>query len=427
MTSKGIVAEMLKFGVNPSKMQVYRARKKAFEEIEGSHGASYAKLPKYAELVRNHNPGSICKIHYVLPNLIMKEPSLFPLAFAVAESENKDTWSWFFHYFEEYFGPFGSHNLLTFMSDRQKGLNLAYEEKIPQADARYCCRHIYSNFKIQFPGLLLRNNFWEAAKSFDVVGHNEAMARIKDINIEGKNQLTLADGLRRKIMKKLHKRFQNGCTWTSTVTPKIVKKLKVIQGQSRKCELTMASENMFEVDESEKIYIVNLGDKTCGCGAFQITGLPCKHATLGIVYRREPLEAYCDPWFSKDQYLKTYASMINPYHMKDHAEGSVPIVHSSQGSNPMPSTVAAAINVQASSSGAKKKRGRPAQKAGTSAGTNGRKQTAKNTQTNPTQAAPIGPTVSINVAASVESHNLTYVVLRSCRILLTHISLLISM
>ncbi|KAL3533501.1 hypothetical protein ACH5RR_007022 [Cinchona calisaya] len=74
MTSKGIVVEMLKFGVNPSKMQVYRARQKAFEEIEGSYGASYAKLPKYAELVRNHNPGSICKIHCDLPNLIMKEP-----------------------------------------------------------------------------------------------------------------------------------------------------------------------------------------------------------------------------------------------------------------------------------------------------------------------------------------------------------------
>ncbi|KAL3533503.1 hypothetical protein ACH5RR_007024, partial [Cinchona calisaya] len=52
-------------------------------------------------------------------------------------------------------------------------------------------------------------------------------------------------------------------------------------------------------------------------------------------------------------------------------------------------------------------RGRPAQKAGTSAGTSGRKQTVENTQTNPTQAALAGPTVSINAAASVESHNLT--------------------
>ncbi|KAL3521840.1 hypothetical protein ACH5RR_014674 [Cinchona calisaya] len=65
-----------------------------------------------------------------------------------------------------------------------QGLKLAYEEKIPQAYARYCCGHIYSNFQIQFPGLLLRNYFWEAAKSFDVIRHIEAMARIKAINVE---------------------------------------------------------------------------------------------------------------------------------------------------------------------------------------------------------------------------------------------------
>mgnify|MGYP004712588053 FL=1 len=50
--------------------------------------------------------------------------SIFPIAFAVAEAENKETWSWFFHYFEEFFGPFtsenGFHGPLTFMSDRQK-------------------------------------------------------------------------------------------------------------------------------------------------------------------------------------------------------------------------------------------------------------------------------------------------------------------
>ncbi|KAL3534432.1 hypothetical protein ACH5RR_002893 [Cinchona calisaya] len=383
MTAKGIIAEMLKFGVHPSRMQVYRAKKKALEEIEGSHGISYSKLPKYAELVRIHNPSSICKIHYDMPNLIMKEPrflrmfisfkaqkdgflagcrpfvgfdgcylkgpfgdvlltavaldgnnSLFPLAFAIAETENKETWSWFFHFFEEYFGPFGSHVPLTFMSDRQKGLNLAYEEKVPQADARYYCRHIYSNLKLQFPGLLLRNYFWEVAKSFDIVGHNKAKAKIKDMNIEawkylskipvsawarhsfkpeikcdhiinnltesfiawvgelrGKPIFTLAEGLRRKMMKKFHKRFQNGCTWTNNITPKVVKKMKVMAQQYRKCELMLATENMFAVRDSEKTHRVNLTNRTCECGAFQMTGLLCKHAALGIVYRREPLEA----------------------------------------------------------------------------------------------------------------------------------------
>ncbi|KAL3533502.1 hypothetical protein ACH5RR_007023, partial [Cinchona calisaya] len=183
----------------------------------------------------------------------------------------------------------------------------------------------------------------------------------------------------------------------------------------------MASENMFELGESEKTYIVNLGGKTCDCGAFQITGLPCKHATLGIVYKREPLEAY---WTSSTTTEKSpgrprrnrkreadeatpsqsrrsttfkcgncggfghnkrtcqrapvnaekgstsSSSQVGKRKFKpgrgntntglsgsvlwDHAEGSVPIVHSSQGSNPISSTAAATVNVQASCSVAKK-------------------------------------------------------------------------
>ena len=168
ISRKGIEAEMLKYGVHPSKQQVYRAREKAREEIEGTHAASYSKIPKYAVLLRQSNPGSLCKVHYDRPNLLV-EPrflrlfisfkgqkdgfltgcrpfigfdgchlkgnfggvlltavaldannSIFPIAFAVVESENKETWSWFFYFFQEFFGPFHNSVPLTFMSDRQK-------------------------------------------------------------------------------------------------------------------------------------------------------------------------------------------------------------------------------------------------------------------------------------------------------------------
>nr|XP_027118313.1 uncharacterized protein LOC113735512 [Coffea arabica] len=69
--------------------------------------------------------------------------SIRPLAIAMAECENKETRSWFFHFSEEYSGPFDSQLPLTFMSDRKM-----------------------------------------AVKSFDAAGHKEAMERIKEINIE---------------------------------------------------------------------------------------------------------------------------------------------------------------------------------------------------------------------------------------------------
>nr|XP_027075689.1 uncharacterized protein LOC113699521 [Coffea arabica] len=130
-------------------------------------------------------------------------------------------------------------------------------------------------------------------------------------------------------MKKLHKRYQKGCAWTSRLTPHVIGKLKDITSGSRKCSLTMASENTFEVTDVDKSYIVKLHKRTCECGAFQLTGIPCKHAALGAIYKKEKLESYCDAAFSRDQYSKTYAFMINPIpHMNrwPHMEDVTPAI-----------------------------------------------------------------------------------------------------
>ncbi|XP_027157668.1 uncharacterized protein LOC113759300 [Coffea eugenioides] len=356
MSTKGVEAEMIKYGVHPSKWQMYKALTKARNEIEGNHIESYAKLPKYAELIRKYNLQSICKIHYDRPTLLV-EPRFLRIfiSFKAQRSGFVEGCRPFVGFDGCFLKENGFHGPLTFMSDRQKGLNIVYEERVPVASGRHCCRHICSNFKAQFPGILLGNLFWRAAKSFDVAGHNEAMASIKELNIEawkyldkipkttwcrctfntglkcdhvtnnctesfnawigelrGKPILTLVDGLRKKFMKKMHKRYQKGCMLTTAITPKMLGKLQKIGQASRQCELTMASTDVFEVGDMNRSYIVNLSAKTCDCGTFQISGLSCKHAALGIIYKREKLESYCEHWFSRDKYLKTYSSMIHP-------------------------------------------------------------------------------------------------------------------
>ncbi|XP_071905914.1 uncharacterized protein [Coffea arabica] len=150
--------------------------------------------------------------------------------------------------------------------------------------------------------------------------------------------------------------------YEGVVPPKIVEKLREIATQSRKCELSMTSETLFEVKEFGKSYIANLQKRTCEYGAFHILGIPCKHGALGIIYRRENLKKYCDPMFTIEVYQKTYFGMINPVSDErnwsnmlevrqrrekpgrglantglteaDHVSGNVPVVFSSQGSNP---------------------------------------------------------------------------------------------
>ncbi|KAL0387553.1 UNVERIFIED_CONTAM: hypothetical protein Sradi_2637100 [Sesamum radiatum] len=187
-------------------MQLYRAKKKALEQIDGSYGDSYSKLPHYAEMVRRSNHGSIVKLQYNhgenddegdLISSILIVPSfkrifvgldalkkgflqgcspflgfdgchlkglyggvllaaigldgnngLFPLAFAVVESECKDSWCFFFQALDEMLGGFAVDRPWTFMSDRQKGLLECINDMVPHAINRRIwdvsgipCRH----------------------------------------------------------------------------------------------------------------------------------------------------------------------------------------------------------------------------------------------------------------------------------------------
>ncbi|XP_027109179.1 uncharacterized protein [Coffea arabica] len=71
----------------------------------------------------------------------------------------------------------------------------------------------------------------------------------------------------------------------------------------------MASEDTFKLGDLDRTYIVNLTQRIYDCGSFWIVGIPCKHAALGVMYRREKLESYCETWFTKD---KAYSAMIHP-------------------------------------------------------------------------------------------------------------------
>lgn len=60
---------MSKYGVDVLRHRLYRAKKKVNEEVEGSHDDSYSKLSKYADLIRETNPGSFVKMKLDRPSL----------------------------------------------------------------------------------------------------------------------------------------------------------------------------------------------------------------------------------------------------------------------------------------------------------------------------------------------------------------------
>ena len=157
------------YGVQPHPMQLYRARCKARDEIEGKHAKSFKLIPQYARLLLDKNPSSIVKIDYWLRHSPNNTPTfkrlficlyackqgflkgcrpfigldgchlkgpyggvllivvsldanngLFPIAFMVVEGENKDSWVYFLDCLHEGIGPGPAKQPFIFMSDRQK-------------------------------------------------------------------------------------------------------------------------------------------------------------------------------------------------------------------------------------------------------------------------------------------------------------------
>ncbi|CAN1181269.1 hypothetical protein LINPERPRIM_LOCUS6153 [Linum perenne] len=52
--------------------------------------------------------------------------------------------------------------------------------------------------------------------------------------------------------------------------------------------------------------------RTCVCGRWQLTGIPCSHSISCIQYNREKPEEYVDPSLKVEAALRSYAYVIYP-------------------------------------------------------------------------------------------------------------------
>lgn len=251
---------------------------------------------------------------------------MVPLAIMIAEGETKDSWGYFLDLLDTWIGQCRNRNL-TFMTDRQKGVIDAIKKYFPQAHNRYCGKHLYNNFRGKFPGVRLKSLFWGAVRATNEVEYKINMDEMKEkfedaydwmmetppvhwaihlFNESVKSDhvsnnmtecfnswlgrhrsqpvLTLLENVRRKVMRRIHRRKEKGLSWTFQVPPNVRKSLELAKKDSRKCELFVAGGPLFEVKEKSRFYVVNLQDKTCNCRAWAISGIPCKHAMAAISY-----------------------------------------------------------------------------------------------------------------------------------------------
>lgn len=246
------------------------------------------------------------------------------------------------------------------MSDKQKGLIDAIELLMPNAEHRFCVMHLYSNFKLSHRGLALKNILWQAARSTRVVDFERVMAELSakdksafqwlakrpaahwsksyfstnskcDVLLnnmcESFNALILRarslpivdmlETIRLILMKRIHVKRDKMQRYKGDLCPNIQKLLEDLKKKAMAYIAHWNGKDQFEVVScyGDK-FKVHLGERVCSCRRWQLSAIPCAHATSSMFCMGYSPENYVDDCYKKETYLQVYS------HLMDTMEGS---------------------------------------------------------------------------------------------------------
>ncbi|KAK9988918.1 hypothetical protein SO802_029157 [Lithocarpus litseifolius] len=214
------------------RLMVWDAKQKAVAAIYGDFKKSYAELPRFLAGLKDASPGTKYKLlvddHYERGTCIFKavfwafrpcivgfkhcrpvisidathlygkykgklmiamatdaNNKIYPLAFAVVESESTETWGWFLACLRRYVT---SRSELCVISDRHLGIQAVFRDtnrdflQTPMTEHRYCLRHVCSNVNSRWNNETLKNLVWRAASATQERKFNATFELIENVN-----------------------------------------------------------------------------------------------------------------------------------------------------------------------------------------------------------------------------------------------------
>ncbi|KAG0498944.1 hypothetical protein HPP92_003635 [Vanilla planifolia] len=400
---KEIVRELYEdYGVSLTYSQVWRGREVAQKELYSNLKETYSLLPWYCERILETNPGSVailytsldykfrrlfvsyhaslhgfehgCRPLVFLDRIPLKSnnqckllaaasvdgnDAIFPIAFAVVEDETCDSWLWFLAQLK---CALAKPRPLTFISNRQKGLDEAVTQVFPDSYHSYCLHQLIEDFKVELKRGpwsqqqkdAMADDFTRAAQACTIEDFNASIAGIRCVSAEvaewvlaskpenwsdalfrgarydhlssnivdsfanwipakcEASVVLIVDAIQNKLMETMRSRLAAADAWVGGVlTPCMEQKLQKEMSKARKLNVLCSSDTVFEV-RGNTIYVVNVGNWSCSCRRWQISGLPCPHAIAVFNRLDRPVHDYCSGYFRVDCYHATYAETIQP-------------------------------------------------------------------------------------------------------------------
>ncbi|KAL5864579.1 hypothetical protein ACOSQ3_002093 [Xanthoceras sorbifolium] len=130
-----------------------------------------------------------------------------------------------------------------------------------------------------------------------------------------KTYLCLLEHIRRIVMKRFQDRKEQCATWNSEIPPIVNAKIIKASRKSRLLKMLSAGNGEYELLGETRAYVAKLNLRSCECGIWKISGVPCSHALAGIghyLQHRDSIVEFVHPSLTKTAFQQTYASMIHP-------------------------------------------------------------------------------------------------------------------
>ncbi|XP_028080580.1 uncharacterized protein LOC114282131 [Camellia sinensis] len=206
---------------------------------------------------------------------------LFPLAFAIVDSETTANWTWFLKQLTK---VVSSARTLTFVSDRNIGLLESLPAVFPSAHhagKRY--GEMTSNAAESFNKWILDARNYPITRLVDTIGN-----QIMTMRAERKVLATNWNGLLcSKMESRVREVYSNGCTWI----------------------VSQSNEDIYEVHLFQTV-LVDVGKCSCSCFQWQLNGFPCAHAVVAIQSSGRDFSTCVEQIFTVDQYKAAYSGYI---------------------------------------------------------------------------------------------------------------------
>ncbi|CAI9295116.1 unnamed protein product [Lactuca saligna] len=234
---------------------------------------------------------------------------IYPLDYAVVESETLNSWTWF----------------LSNLGD-DLGLLPAIATLFPCAEHRYCLRHIHNNMKKNWRGKEFKDLLWECATTSNVEHFHQAMENLKKLNNdayewlkqippqswacshftgrahcdaltnnlceafnnkieEGRDALIIncIEFIREYIMKKIVKVDKEIQKVAGPLSPTATIILDKIKSKAKQYVATFCGTGKYQVAGLwQDQCIVDVGQQSCTYKRWELTGIPCKHGVAAI-------------------------------------------------------------------------------------------------------------------------------------------------